>query len=189
MPDTYFPRTTDVQPRSDALGESGNQRNEASTKCRKSSPVDAVGVMVDSMVFVQLMNVESAVLDEIEIRHHYPSHRPHHTRVTGKERQQPCGIFDDIPWSTDDAEDGNQKSCSEYVDVFGAKPSDVVAEGIRASSDLIADRGKHKGESHEELGGSAVEVVDHGWHVPLEVAPNNLMCRGHEDWRQCPEST
>jgi hypothetical protein len=50
-----------------ALGKSGDQWNKPTAKGGKGSPIDAVAVVVYTVILVQLMNIEFALLDQIEV--------------------------------------------------------------------------------------------------------------------------
>lgn len=65
----------------------------------------------------------------------------------------------------------------------------IVREWICASGDLIADGSQHERESAEELCGAAVKLRNNSGHIPLEVAPDVLVCRSDKYWSQSTQGT
>lgn len=73
----YFPRATDVQADIDAFCEAGKQRPESDGKSKEGTPVESMAVMIYAMVFVQLIDVELALLDDVVVTYHDSSKRSH----------------------------------------------------------------------------------------------------------------
>lgn len=140
--------------------------------------------MVDAMIFVQLVDVEFSLLDQVEIGNHDPGQGTHETRVPRKERKQTSRVLDYVPRGTDDAKDRDDDSCAEDIDVLWVEAGYVIAERVRSCRYLVANSCEHEGESSEEFSGSTVKIFDHCRHVPLKISPDVAVGRSNEDGSQ-----
>jgi hypothetical protein len=59
---------------------------------------------------------------------------------------------------------------------------------LRTCCDLIANSCEHEAKGNEEFCCAAIKVLDDGWHIPLEVTPDDGMGRCNENGRQSAES-
>lgn len=49
---------------------------------------------------------------------------------------------------------------------------------------LVTNGRQHETEGREELGSSGIELCNHGWHIPLKLAPDIAVGRRDEDRSQ-----
>lgn len=80
--------------------------------------MEAARVPVYAVGTIHLVKIELALLNNVVVCHHDACKRPHETTITRKERKEPGGILDDVPWSADHAEDGDKNRSSEDVDIL-----------------------------------------------------------------------
>ena len=74
------------------------------------------------MVLVQLVDIELALFDQVEIGYHDASQRSHEAGIPRQEGKEASCVFYDVPRCAHDAENGNNDGCAEYVDVLGIEP-------------------------------------------------------------------
>jgi hypothetical protein len=113
-----------------ALCKSWHTWAKANHESSKGTPVEAVVVPVNSTVLVKFVDVELLLLDEVIIADHNSCEWSHKARVTRQEGKQSRSVVNDIPRSRGNAEDADNDSGAEDVDVFRIQPTDVVTEGV-----------------------------------------------------------
>ena len=150
------------------------------------------------MIAVHFVDVELALLDEVVVADHDPSKGAHQAGIAREEGEQAGGVLDDVPGGADNAEEGDEESGAEDVDIFGGQTGDIVGEWLVAVSldngrcgglayicpccNLITDSGEHEGEGCKELGGTRIKIPYGCRKIPFKLAPDMVVCRGDEDW-------
>lgn len=81
MSRTHLPGTADIQSWLDALCKSRHAWSEAHRESNKGAPVESMIVPVNAAVFIELVDVEFLLLDEIIVADHHTRKWTHKTRV------------------------------------------------------------------------------------------------------------